>query len=217
MSGCPRILLVFADDMLRQVVAEHLRSAAGWTLGETRSVEGCLAMAAGHDLVVIDDSVAGSAEARRRLRSLGHDVPLLVLCAQDAADTEAEAVVTKPLRLGSLTARISELLARKEAVRDVAIGPWRFLPERRCLRGADGSTVRLTDKEVAILNRLARAGGAVVARETLLEEVWGYSAAITTHTLETHVYRLRRKIESETATSGLLVTEGGGYRLTVGS
>jgi DNA-binding response OmpR family regulator len=73
--------------------------------------------------------------------------------------------------------------------------------------------IRLTDKETAILKFLYRAAGKPVARQVLLNEVWGYNAAVTTHTLETHVYRLRQKIEADPASSRLLLTEGGGYRL----
>jgi DNA-binding response OmpR family regulator len=60
---------------------------------------------------------------------------------------------------------------------------------------------------------LARAGEKVVARDVLLNEVWGYNAGVTTHTLETHIYRLRQKIERDPSNAALLVTEPGGYRL----
>jgi DNA-binding response OmpR family regulator len=216
MTGRSRILLVIADDMLRQAVAEHLQTVAGWTLGETRSVESGLAVAAGHDLVVIDDSVAGYAEAPRRFRDQGLTVPLLVLCAP-GGKADADLLVPKPLRLGALAHSIADLLARRVEPRDILIGPWVFQSDLRRLNTDRGQAIRLTDKETAILVRLARAGGMVVAREILLAEVWGYSAAITTHTLETHIYRLRRKIESDAGASGLLVTESGGYRLIVGS
>jgi DNA-binding response OmpR family regulator len=76
-----------------------------------------------------------------------------------------------------------------------------------------GQKVRLTEKETAILKYLYRAGQKVVNRDTLLHEVWGYNSGVTTHTLETHIYRLRQKIEKEPARAELLITEGGGYKL----
>jgi DNA-binding response OmpR family regulator len=73
--------------------------------------------------------------------------------------------------------------------------------------------VGLTDKEGAILKFLYRAGGKSVSRKVLLNEVWGYSSAVSTHTLETHIYRLRQKIEQDPPNSRLLLTESGGYKL----
>ena len=94
-----------------------------------------------------------------------------------------------------------------------AIGPYSFQPANKLLIDAKGKRLRLTDKEASILKYLYRAGEKAVAREVLLAEVWGYNAGVTTHTLETHVYRLRQKIESDPAHAKLLITEGGGYRL----
>jgi DNA-binding response OmpR family regulator len=76
-----------------------------------------------------------------------------------------------------------------------------------------GSKIRLTEKETAILRYLYRAGQKPVSRETLLQEVWGYNSGVTTHTLETHVYRLRQKVEKDAASPAILVTDGGGYKL----
>ena len=73
--------------------------------------------------------------------------------------------------------------------------------------------VRLTEKETAILKYLYRAGDKVVGREVLLDDVWGYNTEVDTHTLETHIYRLRQKIEEDPSRAVLLVTESGGYRL----
>ena len=81
------------------------------------------------------------------------------------------------------------------------------------LTGANGKKVRLTEKETAILRFLYRAGQLPVSRETLLQEVWGYNSGVTTHTLETHIYRLRQKIEKDAASPEILVTEAGGYKL----
>lgn len=139
------------------------------------------------DLIVADPALVGD----------GGGVPVLAL--------------TKPVRLGVLLARVDEAL-RLQPAAPVAIGPWRLDPVGRMLEDADGRKVRLTDKEAAILEHLHHDGG-VVGREALLAQVWGYSAAVTTHTLETHIYRLRRKIEADPAHAALLITEAGGYRL----
>ncbi len=93
-----------------------------------------------------------------------------------------------------------------------ALGPYTFKPSMKMLTTADERRIRLTEKETNILKFLYRADG-VVARDVLLHEVWGYNAGVTTHTLETHIYRLRQKIEAEPSNARLLVTESGGYRL----
>jgi DNA-binding response OmpR family regulator len=79
--------------------------------------------------------------------------------------------------------------------------------------GSKGNKVRLTEKETAILRFLYRAGQKSISREVLLQEVWGYNSGVTTHTLETHIYRLRQKIEKDAAMPEILVTEAGGYKL----
>ncbi|MBT5494999.1 MAG: winged helix-turn-helix domain-containing protein, partial [Alphaproteobacteria bacterium] len=81
------------------------------------------------------------------------------------------------------------------------------------IEDASEKKVRLTEKETSILKFLYRAGDKVVGRDTLLGKVWGYNAGVTTHTLETHVYRLRQKIELDPSNAEILVTEPGGYRL----
>ncbi len=94
-----------------------------------------------------------------------------------------------------------------------AIGPYTFKPASKLLLDDKGGKIRLTEKETAILKYLYRTGDKVVSRETLLHEVWGYNAGVTTHTLETHIYRLRQKIEKDPSNAEILVTETGGYKL----
>lgn len=120
-----------------------------------------------------------------------------------------QVTLTKPVRMGALVAAIAQALA--QALPPVQIGSWRFDQTARLLE-KDGDKVRLTDKETAILAHLLAVGG-VVGREELLARVWGYGNDITTHTLETHIYRLRQKIEADPSQAGLLLTEAGGYRL----
>ena len=92
------------------------------------------------------------------------------------------------------------------------VGPYTFRPSAKLLIDHQGNKIRLTEKETNILKYLYRSGE-TVGRETLLHEVWGYNPAVTTHTLETHIYRLRQKIERNPTEAQILITESGGYRL----
>jgi DNA-binding response OmpR family regulator len=123
--------------------------------------------------------------------------------------------LAKPVRVPELLSRLHALLAVFEASPGaaIALSGYAFHPVAKLLEGKGGARIRLTEKEAAILLYLHRAGGRAVPRAELLGEVWGYSSAVTTHTLETHVYRLRRKIEPDPQQARLLVTEEGGYRL----
>lgn len=203
MTPEPRILVAIPDAPLSRSVAGHLRQIAGWSVTEVAEAARVLEHAPGHNLAVIDEALDGPALCLR-LREAGIGLPLLLLGGAGHC-CGIEAVVPKPLRLPVLAARIRELLTRPAGV---SIGRWQFDESRSVLGGAGGALVRLTAKETAILARLHRATGQVVTRETLLDEVWGYGAGIDTHTLETHIYKLRRKLGA-----GILVSENGGYRL----
>jgi DNA-binding response OmpR family regulator len=161
-------------------------------------------------------------EACRKMREAGVACPVIMLTAA-AADEDAilglesgaNDYVTKPYRFAVLLARIRAQL-RSHAQSEGAIyrlGPYEFRPSAKMLLDEAGKKTRLTEKETNILKYLYRAGGKAVSREELLAEVWGYNAGVTTHTLETHVYRLRQKIEPDPANARLLITEAGGYRL----
>ena len=93
------------------------------------------------------------------------------------------------------------------------VGHYSFRPSQKLLTEEDGNKVRLTEKETAIMKYLYRAEQKVISRDELLEQVWGYNSGVTTHTLETHIYRLRQKVEKDPSNARLLVTEGGGYKL----
>ncbi|RAU23743.1 DNA-binding response regulator [Paramagnetospirillum kuznetsovii] len=213
MTGPSRILLVVADAMLRQTMAEHLETAAAMSASQAEDMENGIAQAEGHDLIVVDDAFAPMC---RTLRDHGSAAALLLLSASASLPVgcPADGVLAKPLRLSALAGRITELLSRRAEPEEMRIGPWLVDCGRRVLVATDGRKLRLTDKETAILVRLAQAAGQAVARETLLAEVWGYGAGMDTHTLETHIYRLRRKIEPKGAPA-LLLSENGGYRLVL--
>jgi DNA-binding response OmpR family regulator len=168
-----------------------------------------------YDLAVVDQSLPdGAGDAlSRELKMQGFDTPVLLLSDRQAPPLTAE-YLEKPFRFADLLARINQHLSRHAASDDVPvpIGPYLFRPGAKLLTQGMRK-VRLTEKETDILKFL-HAAGATVARDVLLHEVWGYNPAVTTHTLETHIYRLRRKIEENPGEARILVTEEGGYRLS---
>lgn len=93
------------------------------------------------------------------------------------------------------------------------IGPFDFIAADSVLRRDGQAEIRLTEKERDILLTLYDAQGDAVARHALLDHVWGYASGVETHTLETHIYRLRQKIESDPAQPVLLLTRDDGYIL----
>ena len=107
---------------------------------------------------------------------------------------------------------LGKLLAHPAGDAPFRIGPYDFHPSAKLL--TDGERrIRLTEKETDILRYLKSASG-IVPRQTLLGEVWGYGPQVATHTLETHIYRLRKKIEKDAGDAKILITEEGGYRLS---
>ena len=220
------ILIVDDDEDLRALLAEQLeaRASSPPSAPETAKAGIARAVAERPDLILMDLDLPdmNGREASRAIRAEGVNAPIIMLTAAGSdADTisglEAGAsdYVTKPFKIGLLLARISAQLRAHENSEDAtfAIGPYSFQPANKVLIDEKGKRLRLTDKEASILKYLYRAGDKAVARETLLAEVWGYNAGVTTHTLETHVYRLRQKIEPDPTHARLLLTEGGGYRL----
>ncbi len=222
-----RLLLVDDDETLRSVLAEQLRlhdefaTQEAGTAGEAvEAVE-----AEQFDAVILDVGLPDmdGRDLCRTMRSRGVKVPIVMLTGVDTdADTVlgfdagANDYVAKPFRFEVLLARLRAHLRQYEQSHDAAldVGGYKFRPAyKQLLDGEGGRMVRLTEKETAILQYLYRAGGATVSRETLLQEVWGYRPDLTTHTLETHIYRLRQKIERDPPHARLLVTEPGGYRL----
>ena len=176
------------------------------------------------DLILLDVDLPDfdGREVCRRVRAAGISAPIIMLTAAvgeadtiQGLDAGANDYVTKPFRFAVLLARIRAQLRSHEQSEDAVfrIGPYEFRPAAKLLIDAKQKKVRLTEKETNILKYLYRAGEKPVSREELLTEVWGYNAGVTTHTLETHIYRLRQKIEPDASGAKLLLTEAGGYRL----
>lgn len=221
------ILLVDDDQDLREALIEQLDLYEEFELmQEDSATRGIQTARANHlDLLIMDVGLPDmdGREAVKILRKGGFKAPIIMLTGHDTdADTilglesGANDYVTKPFKFAVLLARIRAQLRQHEQSEDAVftIGQYTFQPSQKILvEEENGDKIRLTEKETAILKYLYRAEKQVVTRDILLEEVWGYNSGVTTHTLETHIYRLRQKIERNPSNAQLLVTESGGYKL----
>ena len=221
-----KILIVDDDPDLREALVEQLSLFEEFEPQEADSAtRGVQAARTGHiDLVLMDVGLPDmdGREAVKIMRKSGFSGPIIMLTGHDTDSDQilgleagANDYVAKPFKFAVLLARVRAQLRQHEQSEEAVftIGPYTFRPSAKLLVDGKGGKVRLTEKETSILKFLYRAGDKVITRDVLLHEVWGYNAGITTHTLETHIYRLRQKIEPDPGNARLLVTDAGGYRL----
>jgi len=221
-----KILIADDDEDLRSALGEQIGLHEEFSAVHASTGEAALATAAAEqpDLVLMDVGLPDmdGREAVRILREKGFSAPIIMLTGNDSEadtvqglDAGANDYVTKPFKFAVLLARMRAHLRQHEASDDAQfqIGQYAFQPSSKHLINEKGNKLRLTEKETAILRFLYRAGQSVVTRDVLLREVWGYNSNVSTHTLETHIYRLRQKIERDPAKAQLLITEAGGYKL----
>jgi len=226
MAQLKNILLVDDDEDLREALAEQLVMTEDFEVFEAENGSSAMARTReqSYDLVILDVGLPDTdgRELCRLMRKQGVKAPILMLTGHDTdadtilgLDAGANDYITKPFKFPVLLARIRAQLRQHEQSEDAVftVGPYSFKPAMKMLVTDEDKKIRLTEKETNILKFLYRATEGVVPRETLLHEVWGYNAGVTTHTLETHIYRLRQKIEPDPSNARLLVTESGGYRL----
>jgi len=226
MGQLKKILLVDDDEDLREALSEQLVMTEDFDVFEAANGADAMSKAKDtiYDLVILDVGLPDTdgRELCRLMRKQGVKAPIMMLTGHDGdadtilgLDAGANDYVTKPFKFPVLLARIRAQLRQHEQSEDAVfqLGPYTFRPAMKVLVGEDERKVRLTEKETNILKFLYRSTDGVVPRDVLLHEVWGYNAGVTTHTLETHIYRLRQKIEPDPANARLLVTEAGGYRL----
>ena len=226
MRSGSRILIVDDDHDFRGELAEQLTLHEGFDVHQAGTGKEALAEAAAHsfDALVLDVGLPDTdgRDLCKLLRKQGVKSPVIMLTAHDSdsdtilgLDSGANDYIAKPVRLGVLMARLRAQLRQFELSDDATftIGPYSFTPAAKMLVAPSGKKIHLTEKETAILKYLYRIGDRPASREVLLDEVWGYNAGVTTHTLETHIYRLRQKIEPVAGETTILVTEPGGYKL----
>ena len=228
MAQAKKILLIDDDVDLREALSELLIMTDDFDVfegGDGAEASEKIKQQA-YDMVVLDVGLPDidGRELCRLIRKQGVKCPILMLTGHDTdSDTilglnaGANDYITKPFKFPVLLARIRAQLRQHEQSEDAifTLGPYTFKPAVKMLLTGDDKKIRLTEKETNILKFLYRATEGVVPRDTLLHEVWGYNAGVTTHTLETHIYRLRQKIEPDPSHASLLVTESGGYRLVL--
>lgn len=223
------ILVVDDDDMLRSLLVEQLQEDGDFIPHEACSLADAQKFfSAGepHVDAILLDAALPDGDGRvfcAELREKGYAMPVIMLTVSDeeegivrGLDAGANDYVIKPFRTGELLARLRAQLRMFDNSEDVvfSIGSYIFRPSaKQMICSTRKQRIHLTEKETSILKYLYRSGGKPVARQVLLNEVWGYNSAVTTHTLETHIYRLRQKIETDPGRATLLVTEGGGYCL----
>jgi len=225
------ILIVDGDGAMRETLREQLTRDDAFAVVEAASareaesrlfaVDACFAA------VIIDATLPdGDGQAVcAKIRANGLSIPVILMSGMGNTCATGDTItIAKPFRLSALISRLrgrldewARTVPQADAAVPIRIGPYEFSPDDKALHHGDANRrIRLTEKEAAILSFLHRMGERAVPRQELLTEVWGYNPAVTTHTLETHIYRLRRKIEVDPAKACLLVTEAGGYRLAVG-
>ena len=227
MSAIP-LLLLDDDGEFRSVVAEALE-ASGFHTVEVATVaeaeEKVLRGATRFDALILDVGLpdGDGCDLCTRLRAAGHRMPMVMLTGRDAEDevvrgleAGAHDYLAKPVRPAVLVARLRALLRHHASSLDAVfpLGPWTFHPAQKLLRGKAGVRIWLTAKEVDILRHLLRSPGPI-SKQALLVDVWGYNPSVSSHTLETHIYRLRQKIEADPYNPRLLLMAAEGYRLAL--
>ena len=229
MTRAKTILLVDDDDLLRDTLIDQFSVHDEFAVEPIANANDAITRVkeeAHIDLMLLDVGLPDmdGREACRIMRKNGFKSPIIMLTGADSEadtilglDAGANDYVSKPFKFGVLLARVRAHLRSHEQSEDAVfkVGPYEFRPSVKMLVTQEDKKIRLTEKETSILKFLYRAGGRPVTRDILLDEVWGYNSGVTTHTLETHVYRLRQKIEPDPSNASILLTESGGYRLSL--
>ena len=226
------ILIIDDDSGLREALSNRFTADAEFTttgaatLGEAEAKLG--ARNARFDAVILDVMLpdGDGCDLCIRMRKQGLMMPIIMLtgfCAEAdvvrGLDSGANDYIAKPFRFAELLARVRAQLRVFDDSKDAAfsIGSYTFHPAARLLEAVGkNQRIRLTTTEAALLKILYRASGRVVARKALVDDVWGIGAVVANHTLQTHIYRLRQKMEVNPASPRLLITDHDGYRLDSG-
>lgn len=221
------ILFVSEALLLKELLLDQLQKQGEYLLEESLSVTEAISLIVKEhfDCILIDSSLADVSLSNlcKNIRQEGVRSPIILVAeelGEDGAivalDAGANDYVLKPFKINVLVAKIRSNIRQFEQSEFAILrfGRFSFKPgDKILLNNSSKEEVRLTDKETAIIKLLYLSGGEVVTRATLLEEVWGYNTTLTTHTLETHIYRIRQKVGNASSGQDFIATESEGYRM----
>ena len=221
------ILCVSEVPLLKQLLLDQLQKQGEYLLEESLSAADAISLIVKEhfDCILIDTSLADVSLSNlcKNIREEGVRSPIILVAgargedfAIAALDAGANDYVLKPFKINVLVAKIRSNIRQFEQSEFATLrfGRFSFKPgDKLLLNNSSQEAVRLTDKETAIIKLLYLSGGEVVTRATLLEEVWGYNTTLTTHTLETHIYRIRQKVGNTSSGPDFIATESEGYRM----
>ncbi|MAQ03628.1 MAG: DNA-binding response regulator [Rhodospirillaceae bacterium] len=221
------ILFVSEALLLKELLLDQLQKQGEYLLEESLSVTEAISLIVKEhfDCILIDNSLADVSLSNlcKNIRLEGVRSPIILVAEElgedvaiAALDAGANDYVLKPFKINVLVAKIRSNIRQFEQSEFAILrfGRFSFKPgDKILLNNSSKEEVRLTDKETAIIKLLYLSGGEVVTRATLLEEVWGYNTTLTTHTLETHIYRIRQKVGNASSGQDFIATESEGYRM----
>ena len=161
------------------------------------------------DIIVVDEKI-------ELLKSMDKNAPVIFLSSDDSDDIKAHAIIQKPFLLSKFldTIKASINIFENSDEGNLEFNKYVLYPSRKeILNKRDKSTTKLTEKEVSVIKYLYKNAGKIVSKNDLMQEVWEYSADVATHTVETHIYRLRQKVEQDNLDNQIIITSDGGYQL----
>ena len=221
-----RILLFEPDQVIRSTLLQKITLKKNFEIVETDSLKNVKRQLEKSSFELL---IMGTDQASYSLTSLrqfikGEKITNLILFMVQAEfidgsfpvdDQKKHHFIEKPFRIENFYKTISTTLATISNSKDMShkIGPFTFFPLKKFIILDDNKKIELTEKEVDILKCLIASGEKAVDREELLKKVWNYSSEVTTHTLETHIYRLRQKLEIDPSIPRLIISQGGGFRI----
>ncbi|MBM09183.1 MAG: DNA-binding response regulator [Magnetovibrio sp.] len=225
MNSRVQILIVGSDSIILDIFSTQTELRKEFFATGVNSGEAALkSLGKNHyDVIVFDTNLSDMNWCEFYKAMYGVDVnsPIIILTDAELNKKEASKEVAveylcKPFKFYVLLSMIRTQIWQQEYTgnKKLMIGPYIFFPSDKTLQIApEEKKIRLTDKETDILRFLLQAGEKITSREALLDEVWGYNSNVATHTLETHIYRLRQKIKLSNSNTQIILTERGGYRL----